>query len=267
MPQPFAMEPGRVYFVGAGPGDPGLMTVRGREIVEQADTILFAGSLVQRDLLDWARPDCAVHDSKGMALEAITELLIGEARAGRRVARVATGDPTLYGSLLEIVIPLEEAGIPYRVVPGVSSAFAAAGAAGESLTVPESTQTVIFSRVEGRTPMPEGEDLVSLARHHATLCLFLSVTLLGRLQDGLREAGWAEDAPVLVVHKAEWPGEELVLRTTLAGLRDDVKAAGINSQSMIIASPALAAREDPERARSKLYDPTFSHRHRQASQS
>ncbi|MDO5058176.1 MAG: SAM-dependent methyltransferase, partial [Lautropia sp.] len=192
--------------------------------------------------------------------------LIERAARHEVVIRLQTGDPSLYGALIEMVQPLDAAGVPVAVVPGVSSAFASAAAAVESLTLPEVSQTVILTRVAGRTPMPEGEDLVSLARHRSTLCLFLSITLLGQVQRDLREAGWPEDSPIVVVHKASWPGEEKIIRATLSTVKEACRQAKIVSQSMIIASPTLGAREWPDLAKSKLYDASFTHRFRRASQ-
>jgi precorrin-4/cobalt-precorrin-4 C11-methyltransferase len=255
---------GTVWFVGAGPGDPELITVRGRSLLERAGAVLYAGSLVDRAATRWTPAGCEIRDSKGMTLEAICAWLIDAAAHHDTVVRLQTGDPGLYGALTEMSRPLDAAGVPWAVVPGVSSAMASAAAAGETLTLPEVTQTVILTRVAGRTPMPEGESLAELAAHHCTLCLFLSITLLDQVQADLRAAGWAEDAPVVVVHKASWPGQETVVRGTLADIAERCRAEGIDHQAMIIASPALGARHWPDIARSKLYDPDFSHRFRRA---
>ncbi len=258
------MSMGKVWFVGAGPGDPDLITVKGRDLIAGADAILFAGSLVSQAATRWAPAHCEIRDSRGMTLEQIIRWLIGHGREHRQVVRLQTGDPSLYGALIEMVQPLDAAGIEIGIVPGVSSAFAAAAAGVESLTLPEITQTVIFSRIEGRTPMPAGESLAELASHHSTLCLFLSVTLLDKLQEGLLAAGWAGDAPVLVVQKAGWPGEERIVRGPLMEIRERCHAARITNQAMIIASPALGARGWPDLKKSRLYDKGFSHRFRQA---
>ncbi|OYU27939.1 MAG: precorrin-4 C(11)-methyltransferase [Burkholderiales bacterium PBB2] len=258
-------EPGTVWFVGAGPGDPDLITVKGRGLIERAGAILFAGSLVDEAATRWAPPGCEIADSKGMTLDQMSVWLIERAARHDTVLRLQTGDPALYGALMELVQPLDAAGVPLRVVPGVSSAMASAAAAVETFTLPELTQTVIFTRVAGRTPMPAGEDLAALAAHRCTLCIFLSITLLGQLTAELRAAGWAEDAPILVVHKASWPGEERILRATLADVKQRCREAGIVSQSMVIASPTLGSRHWPELAKSKLYDPSFTHRFRRAS--
>ena len=258
--------PGTVWFVGAGPGDPDLLTIKGRDLLARAGAVLYAGSLVDAAATRWAPPGCVVADSKGMTLEQITGWLVEQAGRCETVVRLQTGDPALYGSLVEMVQPLDAAGVPVAVVPGVSSAMASAAAAVESFTLPEVTQTTIFTRVEGRTPMPPGERLADLAKHRCTLCIFLSITLLRDVQAGLREAGWPEDAPVVVVHKASWP-EQRIVRGTLADIRERCREAGIVSQAMVIASPALGARERPLAATSKLYDAGFTHRFRRAEPS
>jgi len=256
---------GTVWFVGAGPGDPDLITVKGRALIERAGAILFAGSLVSEAATRWAPPGCVIADSKDMTLEQMAAWLIDQAARHETVIRLQTGDPALYGTLIEVVQPLDAAGVPIAVVPGVSSAMASAAAAVESFTLPEVTQSVIFTRVEGRTPMPEGESLPELARHRCTLCIFLSITLLHKVEAGLREAGWPDDAPMVVVHKASWPGEEIIVRGTLSTIKQQCREAGIVSQAMIIASPTLGARGWTELTKSKLYDASFTHRFRRAS--
>lgn len=257
----------KVWFVGAGPGDPDLITVKGRDLIAKADAILFAGSLVQQAAMQWAPAHCIIQDSKAMTLEEITGWLIAQARPGKTVIRLQTGDPSLYGALIEMVRPLDAAGVEVEVVPGVSSAMAAMACAVESMTLPEVTQTVILTRVEGRTPMPAGESLRALASHHTTLCLFLSITLLATIERELKAAGWADDAPVLVVHKASWPGAQQIIRGTLSDIREKCRAAKINSQAMIIVSPTLGARHWPDLKKSKLYDANFSHRFRRGQHS
>ena len=254
----------KVWFVGAGPGDPELLTLKAQRLISEADAILYAGSLVSKAAMSWASDACDIQDSKGMTLEQICDWLIDKSKDGATVLRLQTGDPGLYGALIEMIQPLDNAGIEVAVVPGVTSAMASAAAAAETLSLPEVTQTVIFSRVEGRTPMPEGESLEELAAHHCTLCLYLSITLLKKIQTALVAAGWAEDAPILVVHKASWPGEEQIIRGTLADIKEKCKEAGINSQAMIIASPTLGSRNWTELKKSKLYDAGFSHRFRKA---
>ncbi len=255
---------GTVWFVGAGPGDPELITVKGQRLLAEAGAVLYAGSLVDEAVARYAPPHAEIADSKGMTLEEIGEWLTTRAHRHATVVRLQTGDPTLYGALTEMARLLDRAAVPWRVVPGVSSAFAAAAAAGESLTLPEVTQTVILTRAEGRTPMPEGEALEALAAHHATVCLFLSITLTREVERAFLAAGWRPESPVLVVQKASWP-EERIVRTTLAELSSACRAAKIVSQAMIILSPALGAREWLDAPRSKLYDPTFTHRFRRAT--
>ncbi|MDO8772489.1 MAG: precorrin-4 C(11)-methyltransferase [Burkholderiaceae bacterium] len=259
------MSCGTVWFVGAGPGDPDLITVKGRDLIARAGAILFAGSLVNEAATRWAPTSCTIADSKDMTLEQMAAWLIAQAHLHDTVIRLQTGDPSLYGALIEVVQPLDAAGVPIQVVPGVSSAMASAAAAVESLTLPEVTQTMIFTRVEGRTPMPEGESLEALAAHHSTLCIFLSITLLSRVTKALTAAGWADDAPIVVVHKASWPGEEKIIRGTVATIQGLCREAKIVSQSMIIASPTLGARQWTTLAKSKLYDASFTHRFRRAS--
>jgi len=259
------VKPGIVWFVGAGPGDPDLITVKGRALIERAGAILFAGSLVSEAATRWAPAGCVIADSKDMTLGEMSAWLIAQASRCDTVLRLQTGDPGLYGALIELVQPLDAAGVPVQVVPGVSSAMASAAAAVESLTLPEVTQTVIFTRVEGRTPMPEGESLRELAAHHSTLCIFLSITLLGQVTTALTAAGWSDDAPVVVVHKASWPGEEKIVRGTVSSIAALCRQAKLVSQSMIIASPTLGSRHWTTLAKSKLYDASFTHRFRQAS--
>lgn len=255
---------GKVWFVGAGPGDPELITVKGQRLLREAGAILFAGSLVSESCTCWASDDCEIIDSKGMTLEEITRWLIEQAGQHETVVRLQTGDPCLYGALIEMLQPLDEAGIDSAVVPGVSSAFASVAAASESLTLPEVTQTVILTRVEGRTPMPDGESLHDLAQHKTTLCLFLSITLLNKVREELLVAGWHDDDPILVVQKASWPDEEKIVRGKIGTIRELCRTEKITSQAMIVVSPTLGARNWNNLKRSKLYDAAFTHRFRQA---
>lgn len=256
---------GKVWFVGAGPGDPELITVKGQALLARAGAILFAGSLVDRAATLYAPPGCVIRDSKDMTLEEMTAWMIEQAQRHATVVRLQTGDPALYGALIEMARPLSGAGIEWAVVPGVSSAMASMAAAGESMTLPEVTQSVIFTRVEGRTPMPPGEDLAALAAHRTTLCIFLSISLMYKVERALRAAGWPDDAPILVVHKATWPGEERIVRGTLFDIKQRCRDAGIASQAMIVASPTLGALHWNSLVRSKLYDPAFTHRFRKGT--
>jgi precorrin-4/cobalt-precorrin-4 C11-methyltransferase len=254
------VRPGEVVFVGAGPGDPRLLTVLGRDAVAEADLILYAGSLVNPEVLRWARPDAEVHDTAGMDLAQTTALCLSATREGRRVVRLHTGDPALYGAIQEQMVPLEAAGVPCRVVPGVSSAFASAAALGTQLTLPGATQTVIFTRLAGRTPVPEGESLERLAATGATLCVFLSVDRIGDVVDACRRGGLPEDTPVAVVCRASWPDQRAVTGN-LAEIAERVRAAKFHRQAMILVGEALRPRLTgwDQFQRSKLYDPAFSH--------
>lgn len=252
----------KVYIVGAGPGDPELLTVKGLRILREADAVLYTDSLVREELLEMAGVRGRVYRSAGMHLQEMVGIMIDHVRSGESVARVHTGDPAVFGAVLEQMALLKEAGVEYEVVPGVSSVFAAAAVLNAELTVPDLTQTVILTRIEGRTPMPEQEKLRLLAEHHCTLALYLSATRAQTVVEELTAAGWAPETPVAVVQKATWP-EQKVIRTTLAGLVQGMRKARIYSHAMILAGWAL----DPELVnrgghRSKLYDPTFTHRYR-----
>ena len=245
-----------VFFVGAGPGDPELITLKGRCLLDAADLVVYAGSLVNPALLNGIRAQC--HDSAGLDLAAIMRLLIDGHRQGLRVARLHTGDPALYGAIREQMQWLDREGIPYEVVPGVSSAFAAAAALRRELTVPEVTQTVILTRQAGRTPVPERESLRRLAAVQASMCIFLSVGLIERVIEDLQAGGYPVTTPVAVVERASWPDEQIV-RGSLADIADRVHQAGIRKTAMIVVGPALV--EDSQIA-SKLYDAGFSHEYR-----
>ncbi len=249
----------KVYIVGAGPGDPKLLTVRAVELISSCPVVLYTGSLVPREVLAQARPDARVLDSSGMTLDEILEIFETARAAGHDVARVHTGDPVLFGSIAEQIRRLDALGIDWEIVPGVSSFTAAAAVLGRELTLPELTQTVILTRAEGRTRMPTGERLSDLAQHRATLALFLSITLLEEVSRQLIPA-YGADCPVAVVHKATCPDQQIVLGT-LADIRERVRAAGIKTQAMVLVGHVLSATEFPD---SRLYDPSFSHRFRRA---
>lgn len=254
------MGTGEVFFVGAGPGDPGLMTVRGREVLGRADVVLYAGSLVNPEVLRWARAEAEIHDTAGMDLDQITGVCLAAARSSKTVVRLQTGDPSLYGALQEQIAPLEKAGVRYRVIPGVSSAFASAAALRTELTLPGVSQTVVFTRTAGRTPVPAGESLDRLAATGATLCVFLSVDRIEQVVEECRAGGLGHDTPAAVVWRASWP-EERVVTGTLADIASKVLGAGIARQAMILVGEALRPRVEGWDGfeRSKLYDREFSH--------
>ncbi|MBF0183248.1 MAG: precorrin-4 C(11)-methyltransferase [Magnetococcales bacterium] len=254
---------GEICLVGAGPGAADLITVRGRELLSRAGAILYAGSLVSTDHLAYARADCQIADSSTMTLEEMVDWLLTAARRHPLVVRLQTGDPSLYGAMAELLPPLQQAGASTRVIPGVPSFAASAAAAQTTLTLPEVCQTVILTRVAGRTPMPEREQLQDLARHHCTLCLHLSITLWPTIERELSAAGWSADSPVVVVHKASWPGQEQILRGTLATMAALCQQADIHSQSMILIGPTLQPQPLP--TRSQLYHPAFGHGFRAAT--
>ncbi len=252
-------DPMRVYIIGAGPGDPKLITVRGAELIAACPVVLYTGSLVPAEVVALAQPDAMVLDSSGMTLDEIIAVIVAARDAGQDVARVHTGDPSLFGSTAEQMRRLSALGIDYEIIPGVSSFTAAAAALGRELTLPELSQTVILTRAEGRTPMPEGEKLDALARHGATIALFLSITLLDQVVEQLVPS-YGADCPVAVVHKASCPDQQIVLGT-LADIAAKVKSARIKSQSMVLVGRVLTATDF---ANSRLYDPDFSHRFRKA---
>ncbi|CAH2030274.1 Cobalt-precorrin-4 C(11)-methyltransferase [Trichlorobacter ammonificans] len=250
---------GTITFVGAGPGAVDLITVRGATLLKEADLVLYAGSLVDRELVRTYAVDAELFDSAGMALTEIITIMLDAVAAGKQVVRLHTGDPSIYGAIQEQMTALDRLGIEYRVVPGVTSAFAAAATLRQELTMPEVSQTVIITRMEGRTPVPEREALRRLAAHGATLALYLSVGMIDTMvTELLAGGGYHETTPVAVVSRASWP-DELVIEGTLADIAHKVRAAGISKQAVILVGEALAARTKGMKARSLLYDESFSH--------
>ncbi|MGG1401231.1 precorrin-4 C(11)-methyltransferase [Bacillus salipaludis] len=256
----------KLYIVGAGPGDPDLITVKGLQHLQEADVVLYADSLVNEELIAKAKPSAEVLKTAGMHLEEMVDIMVSRIHQGKKVVRVHTGDPAVYGAIMEQMVLLKKKGIDVEIVPGVSSVFAAAAAAQAELTIPDLTQTLILTRAEGRTPVPEREKLADLAKHHCTIALFLSATLTKKLVKELTGAGWSMDTPVAVVYKASWPDEKIV-RTTLERLDEDMRANGIRKQAMILAGWALDENIHDQNYRSKLYDKTFTHGFRRAVES
>jgi len=248
----------RIYFVGAGPGDPELITVKGRRLLEQAEVVVYAGSLVPVALVEGLAAE--LHDSAGLTLEEIIAVMSEGVRAGKRVVRLHTGDPSIYGAIREQMEQLARQRIPFEVVPGVSSATAAAAALEAELTLPEVSQTVIITRRAGRTPVPEKEDLISLAAHRATMLILLSVAMIDQVAADLAEGGYPAETPVAVVEKVSWP-EQRIIRATLGDIAGRVRAAGIKKTAIIAVGEAF--REAPAGAVSRLYDQSFSHGCRQ----
>jgi precorrin-4/cobalt-precorrin-4 C11-methyltransferase len=248
------IEKGIVYFIGAGPGDPELITVRGANIMKAADLIVYAGSLVPKTLLELAKEGAQIHDSSSLSLEETHTLLTEGVGKDLTVARVHTGDPALYGAIQEQIQLLQKEGIPSEVVPGVTAAFAAAAALGRQFTQPGGSQTLIFTRLAGRTPVPESENLSGLAQHLSTLVIYLSVTRIREVVAEL-EQGYPAETPVVVAYRVGWP-EERFIHGTLADIAQRVEESGIRRQAVILVGEALKGELT---SRSKLYDPTFEH--------
>ncbi len=250
---------GPVWFVGAGPGDPELITVKGRRLIEEADVIVYAGSLVPVEMLNGARADAERIDSSSMTLEETHAVLSRAARAGKCAVRLHTGDPGLYGAMREQKHLLDAEGIPSRVVPGISAAFAAAAAAGLGFTVPETVQSLAVTRVSGRTPVPEGQSLREYAAHGGSLAVYLSSDVPEEVTDQLLEAGLPEDTPIVIAYRVGWP-EERIIRTLLKDMAQRMREERIIRQTVILVLPGEA---EPEPAQSKLYAADFSHGFRQ----
>lgn len=251
-----------VVFCGAGPGDPDLITVKGQQALAEADVVVYAGSLVPRAVLKWARPGAALHNSAGMHLEEIVARMAAAYQAQQRVVRLHTGDPSLYGAVFEQMAELDRRAIPYRVIPGVTAAFAAAAAMGIEYTLPEISQTLILTRMAGRTPVPEAESLASLASHNASMALYLSLGMADNAAAVLAEA-YGRDARCAVAYKVSHP-EEKIFFTRAADLAAEVRKHDIDRHAVILVGPAVARQQDPDTARSRLYAPEFSHGHRSA---
>ena len=248
---------GKVVFIGAGPGDVELLTLKGYKIIKKADVIIYAGSLVNPKILDYNENDAKIYNSASMDLNETTEAIKNACGEGKLVARVHTGDPSIYGAIAEQIRELKKLDIDYEIIPGVSSVFGSAAALEAELTLPEISQTVIITRPEGRTPKPKGESLASLSKHHATMCIFLGVGMIDKVVEELL-VGYEEDTPITVVKKATWPDQEII-RGTLKDIVSKVKDANITKTAMIIVGDALG---DTDFNPSKLYDKNFKHEFR-----
>jgi precorrin-4/cobalt-precorrin-4 C11-methyltransferase len=257
------MMAANVSFVGAGPGAADLITVRGARLLRHADVVIFAGSLVDRNLVRRYATSADIHDSAGMTLSEVITVMMDAMASDRTVVRLHTGDPCIFGAIQEQMEALERLGIDYQVVPGVTSAFAAAAALKQELTLPELSQTVIFTRVEGRTPVPERERLAEIARIGATLVIYLSVGMIEKVVDQLLEGAYTTATAAAVVCRASWDDEQII-RGTLADIAGKIREAGIDRQALIIVGDVLAARREGLKARSLLYDGEFSHGFRES---
>ncbi|MCK8826473.1 precorrin-4 C(11)-methyltransferase [Natroniella acetigena] len=247
----------KVYFIGAGAGDPELLTIKGMKALEQAEVVIYAGSLVNPKVLDYA-PQAEVYNSASMTLEEVLDKMEEAVADGKIVARVHTGDPSIYGAIQEQMDHLKEVGIEYQIIPGVSSFLAAAAAVEREFTLPDVTQTVIVTRMEGRTPVPEKEKLAKLARHNASMAIFLSVQMIEDVAAELAK-GYSSSTPIAVIQKASW-SDQKVVKGTLEDIAEQVKEAGINKTAMILVGDFL----DTEYEKSKLYDKNFTHEFRKA---
>ena len=250
-----------IHFVGAGSGSADLITLRGKKYLEEADTIIYAGSLVNPQLLDYAKAGCSIYNSAKMTLEEVLEVMLRDVREDKQVVRLHTGDPCLYGAIREQMDVLDEEKIPYDYCPGVSSFCGAASALNLEYTLPEISQSVIITRMAGRTPVPEKESIESFAAHHATMVVFLSTGLLEELSRRLIDGGYSADTPAAIVYKATWEDEKSFV-CTVGTLAETAKKNNITKTAlMIIGDVVNCSNYD----RSKLYDPGFTTEFREAS--
>lgn len=256
------MDKAQVYFVGAGPGAADLITVRGAKLISEADVIIYAGSLVNPDLLEYARADAEIHNSAYMTLEEVLDVMEKAAAGGKTVCRLHTGDPSLYGAIREQMDALNELGISYATCPGVSAAFGAAAALDLEYTLPGVSQSLIITRMAGRTPMPETESIESWAAHGSTMAIYLSAGMPEKLSASLIAGGYSEDTPAAIVYKATWPDEEAYY-CTVSELADTAKEHGITKTALIIVGDVIGSKDYD---RSKLYDKGFSTGFRKAKE-
>ncbi len=250
----------KAYFIGCGPGDPELLTIKGKKIIEQADVVIYAGSLVDKKILSYTKTGAALHDSAALNLEQIAVLFKEAKEKDQMVARLHSGDPAIYGAINEQIAVLDKLGIDYEVIPGVSSFLAAAASLKTELTAPEISQTIIITRLPGRTPVPEAESLKSLAAHKATICVFLSIHKIDEVVDELL-TGYSNETPVAVVYKASRE-DELIIKGTLADITAKVSEAQISKTALIIVGESIHNQENV----SKLYDKSFSHEYRNVAE-
>jgi precorrin-4/cobalt-precorrin-4 C11-methyltransferase len=257
------MKKHTVTFVGAGPGDPELITVKGQKALENANMVIYAGSLVPEAVVCWAKSDAQLENSASMHLDQIITLIKDGFHQGKKVVRLHSGDPSLYGAIFEQMFALRQLGIPYEVIPGVTAAFAAAAAVGLEYTMPEICQTLILTRMAGRTPTPELESLKSLAAHQASMAVYLSSSLVEKVEAILSEA-YGKTASVVVAYRVSQPDQKIVW-TTAGNLTETMKAENIVRQALIIAGKVLEY-FDKDFPVSKLYDRTFSHGFRKGNE-
>lgn len=249
-----------IWFVGAGPGAKDLITVRGQRLLKEADMVIYAGSLVNPELLDMCKETCEIYNSAFLTLEEVLDHLIRGEREGKKIVRLHTGDPSLYGAIKEQMDALDKEGIEYQICPGVSSFCGAAAALQAEYTLPGISQSVVITRMAGRTPVPEKESIRSFAAHEATMVIFLSTGMLGELSKELIAGGYDAGTAAAIVYKASWP-EEKVLRCTIGTLEETARENQITKTALIVVGEIL----DGEYLRSELYNPAFSTEFRKAS--
>lgn len=247
-----------VYFIGAGPGGVDLITVKGRDILAKADVVVYAGSLVAKEHMDYCKEGALIYNSAKMTLEEVIEVM--NDNKDKVIVRLHTGDPAIYGAIKEQMDELEKLNIKYEVVPGVSSFTAAAAAIKKELTLPRVTQTIILTRIEGRTPVPESEDLEKLAQVGATMCIFLSISMIDKVVEKLR-IGYGRNVPIAIVERATWDNERSIVGT-LDDIVDKVKEANITKCAQILVGDFI----DCDYDKSLLYDKTFTHMFREAKE-
>ena len=251
-----------IIFCGAGPGDPDLITVKGQQALAAADLVVYAGSLVPEALLKWTRPDCRHLSSAGLHLDEMVSAMVDAWRAGKKVVRLHTGDPSIYGAIFEQMAKLSHSNIPYTVIPGVTAAFAAAAALGVEYTLPEVSQTLILTRLAGRTPVPETESLASLAAHRATMAIYLSISMVDEMTRILSNA-YGSGGACAVVYRASQPDQK-ILWTTIGKLAETVKKEKITRTALVVVGRVLDVSLSTLVHHSKLYDRHFAHGYREA---
>lgn len=247
-----------IYFIGAGPGSADLITVRGRDLIERAEVVIYTGSLVSKEHLEYCRPDAKIYNSAGMTLEDVMEIMTMEEQMGKTVVRLHTGDPSIYGAIREQMVELDRVGIQYEVIPGVSSFTGAAAAINREFTLPGVTQTVILTRVEGRTPVPETEDLEKLASIGASMAIFLSVSMIDKVVEKLKK-GYKKNVAIAVVERATWDDQRIIMGH-LDDIAQKVKDNNITKCAQILVGDFI----DSDFEKSLLYDKNFSHMFREA---
>ena len=253
----------QVYFIGAGPGDLKLLTIKGLEIIQKADVIIYADSLVNPGIRSLVRKDARIYGSSTLTLEEIKGLVVEAVNEGKLVARVHSGDPSVFGAVMEQMAMLDEAGVNYEVVPGVSSFSAAAASLKVEYTMPEVAQTIIITRREGRTPVPEPENLKALASHGSSMAIFLSASMIKEVVRELLDGGYPSDTPAAVVRRASWPDEKICL-APLEKLPEEVEKAGIKDHALILVGKFLDREARRKASGSRLYSKDFSHGRRKA---